>query len=298
MTRRVIFLGIYLFGFWLPSAGLAQQVTGEFVAESERVFGRPHDIVLGPDSRYLFVSDLGNDAVKVLDPETLTTVGTIGADELASPHDVAFDSAGRLLVADTANNRIAVYEVDGASGTLVASWHARMRSPEGVVATPDGRVYVANASAHTVVMLVDGQATAMVGERGSQDNQYARPHDLDRGPDGHLYVTDPGNDRIQILTDTLDHVANLGGDGYDFDEPKYLALDAAGRLYVADEYNNQIKIFDPAHKLIGTVGSGDQGDGPYQFHWPEGVTVLGDRMWVADTRNGRIVLYRLHGLDG
>lgn len=101
-------------------------------AASDTSFSRLHDLVLSPEAAYLYVSDVGNDAVQVLDPMTLRTLGTIGPDELDSPHDVVFDARGRLLVADTGNDRVAVYEVAGTRGKLVAELTGGLRSPEGV----------------------------------------------------------------------------------------------------------------------------------------------------------------------
>ena len=125
---------------------------GALEAASDTSFARPHDLVLSADAPYLYVSDVGNDAVKVLDPMTLRTLGTIGPDELDSPHDVVFDARGRLLVADTGNDRVAVYEVAGTRGKLVAELTGGLRSAEGVTVGPDGRVYVNSASGHTVAV--------------------------------------------------------------------------------------------------------------------------------------------------
>jgi YVTN family beta-propeller protein len=280
----------------LPGAGAAEEISAVFARASDESFSRPHDLVLSPDGRLIYVADLGNDAVKVLDPQSLATLGTIGRDTLDSPHDVAFDPAGRLLVADTGNDRIAVFELEGTTGRLVESWSDGMRSPEGVVADAGGLVFVTNASGNDVLALRGGKVAAKAGRRGGGPNEYARPHDIDLGPDGRLYVSDPGNNRIQVLDKTLAFLAELGGPTYGFHEPKYFALDAAGRLFVADEYNHQVKVLDEKRRLALTLGKGRTGKGPDLFNYPEGAEVRGQDLWISDTRNGRIVRYRLTGL--
>ena len=280
----------------LPRAGAAEELSAAFVGASDESFSRPHDVVLAPDGRFLYVADLGNDAVKVLDPESLATLGKIGGDELDSPHDVAFDPKGRLLVADTGNDRIAVFEVAGTSGKLVASWSEGMDAPEGVVADAGGLVFVTNASGHDVLALSDGKLVAKAGRRGEGPNEYVRPHDIDLGPDGLVYVSDPGNNRIQVLDKELAFQAELGGPAYGFNEPKYFAIDDKGRLFVADEYNHQIKVLDQERRLILTFGTGRKGKGPNRFNYPEGAEIRGQDLWIADTRNGRIVRYRIDGL--
>jgi len=280
----------------LPGFAGAQEISAVFARASDESFSRPHDVVLSPDGRHLYVADLGNDAVKVLDPESLATLGVIGKDTLDSPHDVAFDPAGRLLVADTGNDRIALFEIAGTTGKLVASWSEGMDAPEGVVAAANGLVFVTNASGHDVLALRDGKQVAKAGRRGEGPNAYVRPHDIDLGPDGRLYVSDPGNNRIQVIEQDLGYVSALGGPAYRFHEPKYFALDDKGRLFVADEYNNQVKVLDGERRLVLTIGSGRAGKGPDLFNHPEGVEVRGVDLWISDTRNGRIVRYRLTGL--
>lgn len=285
-----------IFAAVLVAAGMAQAAEwrAELVRMSDAVFARPHDLTLSPDARFLYVSDLGHDAVKVLDPTSLEVIGVIGEDQVSSPHDVAFDSAGRLLVADTGNDRVAIYAVDGASGTLVAEYAESLSNPEGVTVGPHGRVYVTNVGDHNVVVFADGKVVASAGGYGDEPGQFSRPHDIEANAQGRLFVGDPGNDRIQVLTPDLRVLQVLQGPAYGFNQPKYLGLDGQGRLYVADQHNDLIRFFDNDYRQVGAVGTGRRGDGPDQFDRPEGVEVLGERMWISDTYNHRIKLYRLN----
>ncbi len=277
-----------------PAAG---QITATFIAASDKSFGRPHDLVLSPDAGHLYVADLDNHVVKVLDPNTLETLGTVGAGHLSAPHDVAFDNEGRLLVADSGNDRIARFEVKGTEWRYLDELTEALSLPEGVSVAPDGRIYVTNARSHTVVVFRDGERIAMAGRRGNGPNQYVRPHDIHVDRDGRVYVSDPGNNRLQVLDPDLKVVGELGGPAYDFNEPKYFDIDSRGLLIVADEYNNKIKILDGERRIVGIIGTGEKAEGPGVFNWPEGVEVKGADMWISDTRNNRIVLYRLEGLE-
>jgi thiol-disulfide isomerase/thioredoxin/sugar lactone lactonase YvrE len=61
-----------------------------------------------------------------------------------------------------------------------------------------------------------------------------------------------------------------------------------GLLYVADTYNNKIKIIDPKERTSETfVGTGDPGasDSPAQFDEPAGITYAAGKLFVADTNN-------------
>ncbi|MHC4816337.1 MAG: NHL repeat-containing protein [Planctomycetota bacterium] len=277
----------------MAGAAAGQSLSAVFELASEASFSRPHDLVLAPDGRLLYVADVGNNVVKVLDPETLATVGRIGKGELSSPHDVAFDGDGRLLVADTGNDRIARYSLEGTSGRLVDQLVGKLSSPEGVAVGPDGRIYVTNASGSDVVVFAEDRVVARAGRRGAGENQYVRPHDIHVDPAGKVYVSEPGNNRIQVLDGALGVLETIGPPAHGFHEPKYFDLDPRGWLYVADEYNHQIKVLDSKRKLVLVIGTGQAGEGPDRFHNPEGLEISGRRLWISDTLNHRVVRYRL-----
>lgn len=281
-----------LFLFSAASLALALQ-EAVFVRASDASFSQPHDLALSPDRKLLYVADMRNNAVKVLDPESLRTLGVIGKGELSLPHDVAFDAAGRLLVADTGNDRIAIYEVSGPQGRLAGEIRDGLAAPEGVAAGADGRVYVSNTRSAELVVFADGKKVATVGGPGRGVANFTRPHDVEVDTAGRVYLVDSGNNRVVILDRNLAVRRSLVGAPYNFNDPKYLFVAADGTLYVADQNSNRIKIFSSGFMPVGVLGSEKSGSGPGQFDRPEGVLADGDRLWVADTHNDRIVLFRL-----
>jgi sugar lactone lactonase YvrE len=61
-----------------------------------------------------------------------------------------------------------------------------------------------------------------------------------------------------------------------------------GLLYVADTYNNKIKVVDPGKRTVQTfAGSGQPGnsDSPAQFDEPAGISYAAGKLFVADTNN-------------
>jgi uncharacterized protein (TIGR03663 family) len=74
----------------------------------------------------------------------------------------------------------------------------------------------------------------------------------------------------------------------EFAEPRGVAADGRGNLYVADTKNSRIQIFDGNGQFLRQIGSKEPGPG--QFKEPCGVAVdsQGD-IWVADTWNARVV---------
>ena len=292
-VRTRDFAWLILIGIFMGSdAWGADDKAPVFEKQSDVAFARPHDLTLDPSGRFLYIADMDNNVVKVLEPNSLSVIGTIGRGELNRPHDVAFDTAGRLLVADSGNDRIAIYHVEGASGTYLAELRDGFDSPEGVAVDDQGLIYVTNAGLHNIVSVKHGKRLAAAGTHGRKTNEFSRPHDVELGPDGIVYVADPGNNRIQLLNRMLQVVDALEDGPFDFNEPKYLALDEKGWLYVADQYNNRIKIFDETRKPVASIGSeGNSADRP-ALNRPEGVEARQGNIWVADTYNNRVIHYR------
>jgi hypothetical protein len=64
-----------------------------------------------------------------------------------------------------------------------------------------------------------------------------------------------------------------------------------GKLYVADTYNNKIKVVDIEQQTASTlVGDGKSGntDSPARFDEPEGLSFAAGKLYVADTNNHSI----------
>jgi sugar lactone lactonase YvrE len=74
---------------------------------------------------------------------------------------------------------------------------------------------------------------------------------------------------------------------------KVLADAARGRLFVADTGHHRIVVADFAGRVQQVIGSGAAGlaDGPLaaaRFHGPQGLALVGDTLYVADTENHAI----------
>jgi DNA-binding beta-propeller fold protein YncE len=96
------------------------------------------------------------------------------------------------------------------------------------------------------------------------------------------------------LDRNLRFVAALGGPPWNFNDPKYVADDEAGRLYVADEYNNRVVVLAPGdRKIILTIAGFASPAGADKLNQPEGVAVRGDTLWISDTYNDRILAFRV-----
>lgn len=265
---------------------LAEDLSVVYQSASSTPLSNPHDLKLSPDGKYLFVSDVGNNRVVLLDPDTLSFVSTFGADHQSGTHDVDFDARGRAYVADTHNNRVTIYRMEGTRATLTGELNGRIRGPEGVLIHSNGRVYVAAAWSGNVVAYEEGQVVKELTGLSS-------PHDLEETADGDIWLSDSGNSRVLLVSPDLEILRELSSKTYDFNGVRYLDLLEDGTLVAADKNNHQVKFIGPDGTLRLVLGSGRRGKGAGQFATPEGVEVRGNTLWFSDSGNDRVVKYAI-----
>jgi DNA-binding beta-propeller fold protein YncE len=246
----------------------------------------PHDIKLSSDGELLYVSDVGNNRVAILNAETLAMVSSFGSDLLSGPHDIDTDAEQRLYVADTHNNRILIYQLTDGEPAMVGELTEGIRGPEGVLAHSNDRVYVGGAWSGNVIAYQQGKIVAELTGLSS-------PHDLEQTPEGNIWLADAGNNRMLLMTEELKVIKELKGSPYNFNGVRYQDVLPDGTLIAADKYSHSIKVISPEGDLLMTIGSDEPGMGPGVFHTPEGVETRANIIWLSDSGNNRIVKYRL-----
>ena len=87
-----------------------------------------------------------------------------------------------------------------------------------------------------------------------------------------------------------------GSDNAHFNSPARIAIDSGSRLYVADQQNQRVQIFDVSNPLavvyVGTLGTtGEVDNDNNHFCYPQGVGVDAALIYVADTCNQRVQVF-------
>src|SRR5215213_4187552 len=189
---------------------------------------------------------------------------------------------------------------------------ASFSDPYAVAVAADGTIYVADAGESNRIRKIspDGNVTTLAGgSEGFADGagtsaSFNTPSALALGPDGNLYVADTGNNRIRKITPagTVSTVAGNGSAGYvdgpaaqaQFNGPIGLAVSKGGDIYVADTYNDVIRMITTEGNVTSIAGGGRPGyaDGDQAvalFDTPSGIIVVEDSsLIVADTGNRRL----------
>jgi sugar lactone lactonase YvrE len=159
-----------------------------------------------------------------------------------TPRDIAIDDAGRIYVADAANNAVKAYTADGQHRWTQQG--SPLNTPIGLTWDHDDDVLLVASTGTGRVVRYDAAGTQV-----ANDVVLPAIRDVARGPDGLLYVADYKNHRIKAYDDsvtpwTLVHDLGGVGDG-DLNFPYNVAWDPAGDvMYVSDTGHNVVKAWD------------------------------------------------------
>ncbi len=240
--------------------------------------------------------------------------------------------AGDLLyVADTENHLIrrvdlATRQVETIAGTGEQYGMVRtpiqgparsiaLNSPWDIVCNGDN-LYIAMAGSHRIFVLhlESGiiEPFAGAGPEALRDGSYeealfAQPNSLALDDSRVLYVADSETSAVRAIALTGEkQVTTLVGTGlFDFGDADGIGEKALlqhvqavcfvdGHVYLADTYNNRIKVLNPQTREVKTLaGTGEAGfkDSTLdsaQFNEPAGLAAADGKLYVADTNNNAI----------
>jgi kumamolisin len=242
----------------------------------------------------------------------------------SSPNGVAVDGSGNVYVADTGNN--VIREISGGQVTTLAgqagvagyengaSGQALFNYPVSVAVDGTGNVYVADFNNDVVRKIAGGQVTTLAGQAGiagyldgpELKALFNEPNGVTVDWSGNVYVTDGtftdvGNNNLireispaGVVTTLAGDPTNLGsadgtGTSAEFYCPQATAINRQGELFIADTFNQTIRIAGIAPQIptppvaqIITVGQPvtfsftPSGTGPFTYQWKKnGSTISG-----------------------
>ena len=278
---------------------------------AEGVLRFPQASAVGPDGS-VYVADQYTHAIQVFGPDGAfrREFGAAGSGPggLTSVGAVAVAADGSVYVADGAD-RIDRFAADG---SLLNSWGRSGDGPGefrfgagggndsgaggGIAIGPDGTVYVADTRNDRVQRFAaDGSNPVVIIPNG----QVVRPQGL-AVVGSRLIVADNWRHKLAVY-DTGGRFIRTIGDGEgaaprQFFHPYDVAVDPAGRLYIADNSNHRIVRYGPAPAYKYRARWGAFGTGRGQLQYPRGLAVdASGRTFVADPGGNRIDVFDIGG---
>jgi sugar lactone lactonase YvrE len=202
--------------------------------------------------------------------------------QLHNPTGVAVDSAGNLFIADSGDNRVRKVNAKGIITTVAgtgsptpsyggdngAATSAQLNNPYSVALDAAGNLYIAELGDDRIRKVTAGVITTVAGngtEGYGGDNgpatsaKLCNPYEIAVDAAGSLYIADFCNARVRkVANGTITTIAGNGTGGFGGDKgpateaqltiPEGVAVDAAGRVYIADTGNDRIRMLTAAPK--------------------------------------------------
>jgi len=242
-----------------------------------------------------------------------------------------------IYVTEFNNNRVQVFDSEGFPLFMFGSSGSgpgQFDFPLGIAVDNMKNIYVADASNNRVqVFDSEGFPLFMFGSSGDGAGQFASNNGIAVDGMKNIYVTDSGNKRIQVFDSAgnflfmfgwgVDDGANefqictsacqagiLGDGAGQFLNLVSIAVDNMKNIYVVDQINQRIQVFDSEGNFLFMFGwgvddganefqictsacqAGIFGDGAGQFDLPIGIAVDSMKnIYVADQTNDRIQVF-------
>ncbi len=274
------------------------------------------------------LAKLGAPRANVLSNNTQVNGVEATAVSLDRPLGVAYDAAGNFYIADTDN--FVIREVNLAGITTVVAGtgeqgfggdggpatSALLDSPEGIALDAAGNLYFADSGNHRIREVTAGviatiAGTGTCGYSGDGGPAVAAalclPTAIAVDSAGGVYIADTNNYRIRKIAGTaISTVAGNGlqsfsGDGGQataagLDSPFGVAVDSDFNIYIADTYNQRVRMVAYGTGIIGTIaGTGvksftfDGAAATAALALPTGIAVDSRAtVYLADSDNNRI----------
>ena len=238
-------------GFYLPT-GVAIDVSGNMViVDTLNARVKVHNM-----SNNAFIMKFGSNGSG---DGQLSVGGGVG------PRGVATFMSGNIVVSDTQNHRMQVFNK---TGTFIlkfgssGSGDGQFSGPRGVAIDHRNKnIIVADSGNNRIQVFSEtGTFIRMFGLFGVGNGEFKLPTGVATDINGNIYVADTSNNRIQVFTETGTFIRAFGSTGSgngQFSVPIAIATDAKGKIIVVDFSNNRVQVFNND----GTYVTGLSGNG-------------------------------------
>ncbi len=296
MKLYLVFILLTL--FILPSSAVFTYVetingTGGDYEDLDDAFDSPVSIWV--KDGILYVSDTDENLVYMMDDNDIDRKFGDSEDhenELYRPRSLYFKDE-KLYICDSNDAQIKMY--DKRPGLSIFSKDKSFFNDPYGITFLDGYFYVVdNENSRIYVHNEDESYERTYINNGRFNGQLDRPSDIFASQD-KLYIADTGNNRIEVFSSNLTFLNDFGKGREDIflNRPEGVFVNEKF-VFVADTGENRIVVFDLQGnplEILGIEETKDTEETDYIFDEPKDVFYYEDKVYVADTGNGRVQIY-------
>jgi len=171
--------------------------------------------------------------------------------------------------------------------------YSGLEDATSIYATQD-YVFVVESGKHRLLKLDhDGNLVETLGGFGNGDYQFDRPIDVDATNGLKIYVSDYGNNRVQIYDRRFQYLGTITGESAFQNrriKPTQLVVNDFGELFVFDEAFKSIHRFDENGNYIDSF--------ELATLVPTDLGIIRNQIQIEDRISGQVVLMSQNGLSG
>jgi sugar lactone lactonase YvrE len=193
--------------------------------------------------------------------ESFSVLGAAGPGRLRKPVNIVIDPLGYKFVVDPVRKQVVVF---GPDDEYVTAFDVPEPCRPVDLALYENEVFVLDNDETCQIVVLDrtsGEVLRTFGGPGGGPGQFKIPNSLCIDPEGHLYVSDTHNWRIQKLTREGESIWVKGTPGRmlgQFGRPRGIRTGPDGIVYVVDGASEIVQMFDSAGRtLMRFAGPGD-----------------------------------------
>ncbi|HTA83822.1 MAG TPA: T9SS type A sorting domain-containing protein [Bacteroidia bacterium] len=213
--------------------------------------------------------------------------------ELNLPEGVAIDNSGNVYISEVSNNRIRKVNTNGIISTFAgngspgysgdgsAATNASLYAPAEIASDISGNLYIADSYNHrvrrintsgTISTIAGNGNVGSTGDGGEATSaELAYPYGVTVDTKGNTYIGDANSSLVRMINSNgiISTIAGNGTAGYkgdggpataaEINSPVSLTSDAAGNIFIADEYNHCVRRVNSAGIISTIAGNGTKG---------------------------------------
>ncbi|MCB0212735.1 MAG: glycosyltransferase family 39 protein [Anaerolineae bacterium] len=211
----------------------------------------PSDYLWPPMGRYPEQSTTVEETVDIqpIRLQHLTSLGTPGSEagQFREPRDVAVLSDGRLVVADTGNRRVQIFDVGYNVIATLTGDDEPFEEPLAVATNSRDEIFVLDSTLQWIYQY--DAAGNFIKRFGGPEARFFHPRGLTIFDDDRIAVADTGTGAIKFFDPDGNAVGNIGTQGAapgQLNEPTDVIRDAQSTYFVVEAENDRIQRLDTA----------------------------------------------------